>query len=47
MIEPLDAGHPEIPADLIELHEILEWETAVKNASNQSGGSWDEVRPPS
>jgi len=28
-IEPNDAAHPDIPDDLLELHQILEWEKAV------------------
>jgi hypothetical protein len=28
--EPDDAGCEAVPADLVELHEVLEWEAAVR-----------------
>lgn len=27
--EPDDAGDHEVPADLVELHEVLEWQAAL------------------
>lgn len=28
--EPDDAGDHEVPADLVELHEVLEWQAALE-----------------
>lgn len=32
ILEPLDAGHSPVPADLLELYEILEWKQALESA---------------
>jgi hypothetical protein len=29
-LEPDDAGCEGVPSDLVELHEVLEWEAAVR-----------------
>jgi hypothetical protein len=34
-VELEDAGCEAIPADLVELHEVLEWEQAVKAARGE------------
>lgn len=33
--EPDDAEHGDVPEDLTELHEVLEWQTAVQASSAQ------------
>lgn len=38
--EPEDAGCESIPSDLVELHEVLEWEAAVAESERQ--GDEDE-----
>jgi len=38
--EPTDAGCESIPSELVELHEVLEWEAAV--AAAEAEGSDDE-----
>ena len=36
-IEPDDAGDEEgVPADLVELHEVIEWDAAVKAAEAEA-----------
>ena len=32
--EPADAGDHDVPVDLVELHEILEWEAALEQGDD-------------
>lgn len=39
--EPTDAGHPEVPAELLELHEVLE----VVGERDDGGATGETVDP--